>query len=192
MEKNTELYEYAKALANVKLIRWQDMPEFSIYSDQLLQLVRDELSFMSFNGDVLVTKSMVNNYVKWGMMPKPVKKKYDKLQIVYVLVITILKPIMPIMKIKEGIQLQTLIEGHENAYNSFCCAFEESLREVFVPVIEQRHTYAFKERNITADKLAISSITLALSSKLLTEKIIETKISKLAKSNQSEGDSHDK
>lgn len=192
MDINNELYDYATAMARVKLIRWQEMPEFSIYSDQLLQLVRDELSFMSFSGDVLVTKSMVNNYVKWGMMPKPIKKKYDKLQIVYVLVITLLKPILPIMKIKEGIQLQILIEGHENAYNSFCTVLEESLQEVFLPIIEQRQNYTFKERTLSADKLAISSITLALSSKLLTEKIIETKIIKLAKPIQSEGDSRDK
>ncbi|GAB6107850.1 DUF1836 domain-containing protein [Fusibacter bizertensis] len=192
MDINNELYDYATAMARVKLIRWHEMPEFSIYSDQLLQLVRDELSFMSFNGDVLVTKSMVNNYVKWGMMPKPIKKKYDKLQIVYVLVITLLKPILPIMKIKEGIQLQILIEGHENAYNSFCTVLEESLQEVFLPIIEQRQNYTFKERTLSADKLAISSITLALSSKLLTEKIIETKIIKLAKPTQSEGDSRDK
>ena len=192
MEKNTELYSYAKSLAKVKLIRWHEMPDFSIYSDQLLQLVREELSFLSFNDEVIVTKSMINNYVKWGMMPKPIKKKYDKLHIVYVLVITLLKPILPIMKIKEGILLQIQIEGHEDAYNSFCSVLEESLREVFTPIIEQRKIYNFKQRNVTADKLAISSISLALSSKLLTEKIIDTRISKLTKSKQAEGDSYDK
>ena len=191
MNINNALYDYATAMARVRLIRWQEMPDFSIYSDQLLQLVRDELSFMSFSGDVLVTKSMVNNYVKWGMMPKPIKKKYDKLQIVYVLVITLLKPILPIMKIKEGIQLQILVEGHENAYNSFCTALEESFQEVFLPIIEQKQMYTFKARTISADKLAISSITLALSSKLLTEKIIETKITQLGKPIQNEGDSRD-
>ena len=180
MEKNLELYEYSKAMSGVKLILWDDLPDFAIYSDQMLQIVTDEISFMQSGKEKLITKSMVNNYVKWRMMPKPIKKKYEKMHIAYVIVITILKQILPISKIKDGIQLQVALQGNERtAYNSFCEAFEESMRKVFVPISEENSPYMLEEREIKYEKLAISSITTALSHKLLTEKIIETKINKI-------------
>jgi hypothetical protein len=116
---------------------------------------------------------MINNYVKWQMMPKPVKKKYEKLHIVSVIVITILKQVLPITKIKDGIKLQIILQGNERAYDSFCEAFEESMRLIFIPILKEQNPYVLEEREIAYENLAISSITLALSNKLLTEKIIE-------------------
>ena len=185
---NLELYEYSKAMSEVKLILWDDLPDFAIYIDQLLQIVSDEISFMHNGEEKLITKSMINNYVKWGMMPKPVKKKYEKMHIAYVIVITILKQVLPISKIKDGIQLQVALQGNERtAYNSFCEAFEESMRKVFVPILEENSPYVLEERKIKYEKLAISSITTALSHKLLTEKIIETKIKKISSNQKQSG-----
>jgi hypothetical protein len=173
MEKYSGLLQYSKTMSEVKLIRWNDLPRFPIYADQLLQIVQDELSFIQVGGENLITKSMVNNYVKWEMMPKPVKKKYEKLHIVSVIVITILKQVLPITKIKDGIKLQIALQGNEGAYNSFCEALEESLRLTFVPILKEQNPYVLEERKIEYEKLAISSITMALSNKLLTGKIIE-------------------
>lgn len=192
MINNSELYEYSMTMSEVKLTLWDDLPDFAIYSDQMLKIVTDELSFMQTNDEKLITKSMINNYVKWGMMPKPVKRKYEKMHIAYVIVITILKQVLPISKIKDGIQLQVALQGNEKtAYDSFCEAFEESMRKVFIPILEKGSPYVFKEREIKYEKLAISSITNALSNKLLTEKIIETRIKKNKNNSKSEGDYHD-
>lgn len=173
MEKYSELLQYSKTMSEVKLIRWNDLPRFPIYADQLLQIVQDELSFIQVGGENLITKSMVNNYVKWEMMPKPVKKKYDKLHIISVIVITILKQVLPITKIKDGIKLQIALQGNEGAYDSFCQALEESMRLTFLPILKGQNPYVLEERKIEYEKLAISSITMALSNKLITEKIIE-------------------
>lgn len=191
MNKNVDLYQYSKIMSEVKLIRWNDLPKFPVYCDQLLQIVQDELSYMQIGDEKLITKSMVNNYVKWGMMPKPVKKKYDKLHIAYVIVITILKQVLPISEIKDGIQLQVVLHGNERAYDAFGEAFEESMRKVFVPISENSNTYVLEEREIEIDKLAISSITTALSNKLLTEKIIETKIKKYINLDKRQGEYHE-
>ena len=192
MINNLELYEYSMTMSEVKLTLWDNLPDFAIYCDQMLQIVTDEISFMQIGDEKLITKSMVNNYVKWGMMPKPVKKKYEKTHIAYVIVITILKQILPISKIKDGIQLQVALQGNEKtAYDSFCEAFEESMRKVFVPILEKSSPYVLEEREIKYEKLAISSITAALSNKLLTEKIIETKIKKNINPAKSEGEYHE-
>lgn len=176
MDDNLELYEYSKQMSEIKLIKWNDLPKFPVYCDQLLQIVNDELSSMQIDDENLLTKSMVNNYVKWGMIPKPVKKKYDKLHIAEVMVITLLKQILTISEIKDGILLQIALHGNERAYDAFVESFEESTRKVFKPITVEKSTYVLEEREIEYDRLAISSITTALSNKLLTEKIIKTKI----------------
>jgi hypothetical protein len=45
-----------------------------------------------------------------------------------------------------------------------------------VPILNEQIQYVFEKRKIGYDKLAVSTITTALASKLLTEKIIETKM----------------
>lgn len=193
MDSNLDLYEFSKTMSRIKLIRWNELPYFPIYCDQLLQIVNDELSFMQSDdeNEKLITKSMVNNYVKWGMIPKPVKKKYEKLHIASVIAITMLKQIMPISKITEGIQLQINLQGDERAYNAFCEVFEESIRIVFLPILDELNPYVLQERKFEYDMLAISTITTALSSKLLTEKIIETKIKKNNNISRGEGETHE-
>ncbi len=188
MEKDSELselYEYSKIMSEVKLVRWNELPSFPVYADQLLQIVKDQLSFLQIGDENLITKSMVNNYVKWGMLPKPVKKKYEKLHILSVIVITMLKQVLPIAKIKDGIKLQIVLLGsEEKAYNSFCEEFEESMQLTFMPILQKQSPYFLEKREIKYEKLAISSITMSLSNKLLTEKIIEVKNKKYLNQNK--------
>lgn len=177
METNLNLHEFSRIMSGVKLPKWDDLPDFPIYCDQMLQIVTEKTAFIQNGDEKHITKSMVNNYVKWGMMPKPVKKKYEKIHVVYIIVITILKQILPITKIKDGIQLQIVLLGDEKAaYDSFCEAFEESMQRVFLPVPESDGPYRLESREIKYEKLAVSTITAALANKWLTEKIIETKI----------------
>lgn len=44
----------------------------------------------------VITSSMVNNYVKEGYLKRPVNKKYDKVHLVTLYIMSMLKPILPI------------------------------------------------------------------------------------------------
>ena len=74
---------------------------------------------------------MINNYVKQGVMPAPEKKKYNRAQIAYLLVICILKQVYSISDIKKLIALT--IKNYEvgKAYNRFCANLEVSIKHVF-------------------------------------------------------------
>lgn len=186
-----DIYEYSQSMSDAKLTTWSQLPDFAVYCDQLLQIVTDELHFMQTGADTLITKSMVNNYVKWEMISKPVKKKYDKLHIASLIIITILKQVLPISSIKTGIQLQIALQGQEKAYDSFCGAFEKEMKKVFGPIAEQRNPYVLEEESIPYNQLALSSITAALANKLLTEKIIETNFKEYAYLDKAEGAPHE-
>ena len=66
-------------IAEQRLPRWNALPDLELYMDQVLSLMERYLgNYPGFDRKGL-TAAMVNNYVKLGVMPPPVKKKYTDL-----------------------------------------------------------------------------------------------------------------
>ena len=93
MEKNL-----TEVLNARKIPLWNELPELDLYMDQVIGLMERYLN--ASKKDKLITPSMVNNYVKLGIMPPPQKKKYSKTHIAYLIIICSLKQVMPIPNIK--------------------------------------------------------------------------------------------
>lgn len=113
-------------LAEQKLPRWQELPDLELYMDQVLSLIERYLgSYPGFDGKGL-TASMVNNYVKMGVMPPPVKKKYTRSHLAHLIMICILKASLPIAVIQQWMQQELSRQSEEQIYDSFCALFEEA------------------------------------------------------------------
>ena len=81
--KNFE--DYFKIVKH-KLPYWDELPEIDLYMDQVIALMDKYLSFHKTDDNTtIVTHSMINNYVKLGMMPAPIKKKYSREHIAYLI-----------------------------------------------------------------------------------------------------------
>ena len=120
--------DVCKDLQDFQLPRWQDLPDFELYMDQVLSLICRYLSaYPGYDGKGL-TASMVNNYVKLRMMPAPVKKKYTRSHLAYLLVICLMKSVLPIAVIQQAIASELSVQSEEAFYNSFCELFETSCR----------------------------------------------------------------
>lgn len=81
MDKNImagELERLYEKFSAHTLPRWEDLPEIDLYMDQVIALMRKYLSIFEEEGEKMLTPAMVNNYVKMGAVPPPVKKKYSK------------------------------------------------------------------------------------------------------------------
>ena len=93
-------------------LRSQDIPAIDLYLDQILSLVADNrATASSYYQDKPLTKTMVNNYSKDGLI-KPVKgKKYAKEHIVQMLLVYALKSSMSIGEIK---RMLTGVDDSEN------------------------------------------------------------------------------
>ena len=73
IEKITSWAEEGKQLSPPD---WEQLPTIPLYVDQVLLYLRDTLRFFERDeDDVLLTNSMINNYVKNGVLPHPEKKK---------------------------------------------------------------------------------------------------------------------
>ena len=58
---------------DIKLPRWDDLPKFDLYMDQVTALINAVLGPLGVD---TMTPAMINNYVKHKVILAPVKKKY--------------------------------------------------------------------------------------------------------------------
>ena len=116
MERSLE--DVCKAAEARRLPRWEELPDLELYMDQVLALTERYL------GAGQITASMVNNYVKLGVVPPPVKKRYSRAHLARLLEVCALKASLPIESIGRLPR-----EPEEAAfYNRFCEAYEEAFR----------------------------------------------------------------
>lgn len=108
--------KYEEQLAKVKLVHWEELPDIELYVDQVVRVVNEPLNGL---GLPPVTRSMVNNYVKHGMVIAPVKKRYGRHQIATIMVISLLKNLFPLSSIQEGINQLTLNSYPKVVYDYF-------------------------------------------------------------------------
>ena len=75
-EIEKSLQDWGQQLENVHLPRWHELPDIELYMDQVITLIEKYLSpLITLEKHTLLTSSMVNNYVKHGLIPAPVKKE---------------------------------------------------------------------------------------------------------------------
>lgn len=155
-----------------RLPRWQDLPEYELYNEQLVVYVCQTLSPLLQEARPL-TQTMIQNYVKWKALPRPEGKKYGRVHIAWCIVITLLKKVLTIPDIERGIQLQIRLEALDQAYDRFCTALEWALQSSFSPVLEGAQTYVFEGFETPAEAVATRSVCQALAYKLLTERVLQ-------------------
>lgn len=83
-------------------IRTREIPDIDLYMDQILTFMESKLrnSTRYPETDKLLTKTMINNYAKEDILPPPVKKKYTKEHVLYLIFIYYFKGILSLDDIK--------------------------------------------------------------------------------------------
>lgn len=82
-------------------VKLSDIPNIDLYMDQLLTFLDDNLAHLARNEkDKIITKTMINNYAKDGMIAAPVNKKYNSRHVIMLILTYYLKQILPLTDIK--------------------------------------------------------------------------------------------
>ena len=68
--------------------RWEELPEIDLYVDQVVafldKYLYDYLQYDSDNKEnKIITKTMINNYVKQKVIDAPIQKKYSRNNVAY-------------------------------------------------------------------------------------------------------------
>lgn len=172
-----ELLKFKEELLSFVIPRWEELPDIELYMDQVITFIEKYLSiFINSENKKIITSSMINNYVKLELIPKPVKKRYNKTHLAYLFAISILKNVFTIQEVKDGILFQANLNGEKKAYNNFCEEQENALKILAKQI---KITDNGSEDNINLNiiinnnNLAIKMATLSFASKIISEKTIE-------------------
>ena len=88
-----------KILDDIDTFNIDDIPNIDLYMDQVTTYLNDKFANTKrHEDDKLMTKTMINNYVKSRLLPSPEKKKYTKDHMMVLIMIYFFKNIISINK----------------------------------------------------------------------------------------------
>ncbi len=85
------LADIADELDSRSIPAWETLPDLELYMDQVITLLGQRFEPLTVGNDRPLTSSMINNYVKDEVMPRPQKKKYTREHLTALSVICMLK-----------------------------------------------------------------------------------------------------
>ena len=100
----------------LELPTWEVLPDIGLYMDQVVTLMDRTFSPALPKGEM--TKSMVNNYVKVGMIPRPTGKKYDRDHLAMLIMIGVLKQALSMESISKLLEV-VCRDGVKEGYDRF-------------------------------------------------------------------------
>ena len=176
---SAKLIRWEKFIENYHLPTWNELPSLELYMDQVIILLTQYLGFipMGDNDEKLITASIINNYVRMKVIPPPVKKKYSRIHIAFLIMICVLKQSLNIAEVQKIIPCDLSEEELAAVYTDFANK-HSYVAEDFVKLIRTSAADILDPENKdsnTVDRFVIETALTANYFKILTEKIIRLK-----------------
>ncbi len=127
-EADKRLLDWLGQIDRLEAVPWDRLPELDLYMDQVITLMNKRLSAISVDSDRPLTSSMINNYVKDGVMPRPVQKKYNREHLTVLLIICMLKSVFSLPEIRDLAEGLSRFHSSEQLYTVFHDAEQQALR----------------------------------------------------------------
>lgn len=160
------------------IVNFEDIPDLELYMDQLTTFFDNKLYNCKRNEkDVLLTRTMINNYTKAKILHPPNKKKYSPEHMMLLIMIYNMKSILSINDI--GKVLKTInLNNLKEIYVTFTDLQEEYYNKVKMETKSKFKNYDNKYLINSIDEhqiliLILSLVVEANSKKLIAEKLID-------------------
>ncbi|KOF57583.1 hypothetical protein AGR56_14725 [Clostridium sp. DMHC 10] len=178
-----DILKLADEIANYIEIKDYEIPDIDLYMDQVTSFMNNKLSdFKRNNDDIILSKTMINNYAKNKVIPSPnKKKKYSKKHMMILIWVYHLKQTLSINDIGKLMNFMTVDEknsiNYTEIYNSFLDIQNKSSKNLKTDLEKMFQTIEGTNSNFDYDeKLFLLVLELILSAniqKRLAEKIID-------------------
>lgn len=175
---NNELFlDILKQAEDISDLKSSDIPSLDLYMDQIMTLFDVNLANNKrYEDDKLLTKTMINNYSKEGLL-KPIKgKKYSKEHILQMIMIYSLKNTISIQEIKKVLQpYHEETEKIEPIYNEFIKQkkhLTEQLTSEIQKTLDKNKVDLDNSDQLTMTLLLICA--LSNQCKIIAEKMLDT------------------
>ncbi len=122
-----------ESISRIDYIKPEDLPDIPLYMDQVTTFMETKLKSSKRNEeDKILTKTMINNYAKNGLLPSPEKKKYSKEHLLLLIFIYYFKNILSINDIQT--LLSPITEKYFQTDNDF------DLTTIYMEVFGMEHS----------------------------------------------------
>ena len=164
--------QWGQALSAYRLPGWETFPALPLYMDQIIYLLNQYLTLGPMEGqERLVTPAMINNYVKLKIIPPPVKKRYGRTHLAYLVMVCVLKRSLNTSDIRKALPLN-LEEGEvRGLYEGFLQAFEET-KERFQREAGRAAQTVLTQNGPSVTSLVFRAAAAANLSQLLAEQVL--------------------
>ena len=174
-----KLRRWETYLNNFRLPAWEQIPDLGLYMEQVIALLRQYLDYLppELKEEEFITAAAINNYVRPQIKPEPVKKRYYRIHIAYLLLICTLKQGLSIALIKKLLPAGLPEEEVRALYTSYAARhalaaafFVEQVRGVAGPILDHNDPTPFSTHS--TEELIVSSAIIGGFSRLLAEKLM--------------------
>lgn len=174
-----KLRRWERYLDDFRLPRWEEIPDFGLYMEQMISLLREYLDYLppELKEEQFITAATINNYVRTRVMPEPVKRRYYRIHIAYLIIILTLKQSLSIALIQKLIPMGLEETEVERIYTAYAARHQQAaqyfmaqVRMAAGPILDHEERTALStespEELITLTAI-MSGFTRLLSEKLL-------------------------
>ena len=174
-----KLRRWETYLQNYRLPDWEEIPNFGLYMEQVTALLQEYLDYLppELKEEQFITAATINNYVRIKVMPEPVKRKYYRIHIAYLIIILTLKHSLSIALIQKLIPMDLPEEKVKEIYSSYVIRhrtvasfFIEQIRMIAGPILDHKDNPA--GATTSTEDLIFTNAVLAGFSRLLAEKLM--------------------
>lgn len=174
-----KLRRWEHYLDSFRLPSWEEIPDFGLYMEQVITLLKDYLDYLppELKDEQFITASTINNYVRMHVMPEPVKKRYYRRHIAYLIIILTLKQSLNIALIQKIIPMGLDESEIAKIYGTYALRhrqaaqyFMEQVRLAAGPILNHKETTALSTGN-PEELIALTAIMGGFT-RLLAEKLL--------------------
>lgn len=184
-----KLLRWERAVSGFRLPSWDNIPDIGLYMDQVLVLLSQYLGLISptderevdneneSNDTKIFSAAAVNNYVRLKIMPAPVKRKYYRVHIAYLIIIFTLKQAVSINIVKEMLSNGLPEESVQELYSDYIKKHHEAT-VLFTDIVRRCATDVLDpeaEGENIVSSFVIQEALIAGFSRVIAEKLVKLK-----------------
>ena len=179
MEKTSDFYadaerlrEFAREYRDFEATSWDSLPDIELYMEQITGYLNRQLRVQTRQDredSQVLTSSMINNYVKSGLITRPIQKRYDREQLAQLYMLCSMKQIL---NIPDAAALIRYLTSKEHPISEVYDAFVSDQHDINEGVADVLEQVGGVKSEYDLLKIAVGLVLNAAAERLAAERII--------------------
>lgn len=176
-----KLRRWDRYLNRYRLPAWEEIPDIGLYMEQVITLLRRYLDYLppELKDEEAITAAAVNNYVRNRVMPGPVKKRYYRIHLAYLIMICTLKQGISLSLVQRLLpaelteeQLRPIYSEYVERHSLTARYFTQEVRAACAAILEHEGEAPAMLQTDRIEDLIASAAVIGGFSRLLAEKLL--------------------